>query len=224
MKTYFCPKCGKKGKGIGKKNLCEECWKEENEVAEIPEKIEIDVCPQCGFIKINNQWKEFESEKEIVIKALNKYIGDCEAEAEIESTERGMDVSLICKKEFKGEKITQKFETEIKKNKKSCPECSKRFSGFFKYVIQLRGNKVEEMLSKIENRSNELQDRKNYVSKIEKEKDGYNIYLSSRKITENILKVLKNNYSLETKRSRELIGEEEGEKIYRSFVSVKTED
>ena len=223
MKESFCPKCGKKGEGFGKRNLCRECWKEENEIVEIPDTVKVEVCPHCGFMKHKNRWIEVDNDSEIISKTLNKYIKDYDAEAEFEREEDLIEVDLILRKDLEGEKVSQKAKVDIKEEKQQCPECSRRVSGYFKTIMQLRGENLEQALRDIEKRSESLQDRRNYVSKVETVSDGYDIYLSSKEITQKILKVLKDNYSLETKRSYKLIGEKEGQRVYRNYVSVRIE-
>ncbi|MFB6216842.1 MAG: NMD3-related protein, partial [Candidatus Aenigmatarchaeota archaeon] len=47
--SKFCPRCGKETEnlyGEGKK-LCPDCYPDKNDLLDIPDKVEIEVCPVC---------------------------------------------------------------------------------------------------------------------------------------------------------------------------------
>ena len=63
--------------------------------------------------------------------------------------------------------------------------------------------------------------RKDFLANINENDYGYDFYLSTERITKKILSMLRDEYDPEIKRSYELIGEENGEEVYRNVVSVR---
>ena len=136
------------------------------------------------------------------------------------------------------DKLKMKIETKIKDLKKVeeltsnliikqfvCNICNMKERGYYQAIVQLRCK--DEILPLIEeNIKREIEilnkfDELAFISKIEKEKNGLNFYIGSKKSAMQITKILKRKYKAEVKHSRKLVGFERGEKVYRDTILIK---
>ena len=71
--SLFCPKCGKETQQEG---LCTTCFMEKFVAFEVPEVLEVKVCPKCPSYKIGAVWTttDIESQEELAKKAAAKVI------------------------------------------------------------------------------------------------------------------------------------------------------
>jgi nonsense-mediated mRNA decay protein 3 len=107
-------------------------------------------------------------------------------------------------------------ETNIRIAKILCPECSKRFGGYYEAIIQLRGSVPEEILDFIDK---EVKEKTFY--KIEYLKEGFNLYVGNKNIANQIADKLKRIYKLKVKKSFKLFTKKEGRDVYKSVFSIK---
>lgn len=222
----FCPKCGSETEGVGPRGLCADCYLEENDLLEVPEEITVTRCPHCGSAKIGMDWVEAVDDQDFVYRVLDHEIAGEDVRAvRFQRREGDYHVGVIVEKVVDGVELQQELETWIRIEEEQCPTCSKFYGGYYEYEIQVRGDDemVEEALEKLLERAAHVTDRnrENFVSNVDEAKNGYDIYVSSRAMAEELLKVLREQYRLEEQRSKELIGEEEGQRVYRSVVSAR---
>ncbi|MDE1824244.1 MAG: hypothetical protein KGH74_03000 [Candidatus Micrarchaeota archaeon] len=106
-------------------------------------------------------------------------------------------------------------EIGIRYNKTLCDTCYKKSSSYYEAVVQLRGNpaKMERMIASLERY---FERRKQFVSKIEKEDNGFNVYLSDKRMASEFMasKRLKPNMSYT------LAGIKGGKKIYKNTYAL----
>lgn len=124
---------------------------------------------------------------------------------------------------FKGE-IKDEYVTRVNFTKEQCGDCSRFQGGFYKVKIQLRGEKdLEKVSNAIADKAAEItnRNRKNFLANVDKTDHGYNFFLSTEDMNKQILSMLRDRYDPDIKRSYELIGEENGEEVYRNVVSVR---
>lgn len=220
----FCPKCGDETEGYGPRGLCQGCYLEEKDLIEVPESIDVERCEHCGAVKIGMDWVEAADDREMIARVLEHEV-DTEKVRAVSFTEKEdrYELDLMVEAEVEGETLRQELETVLEIERTQCGTCSKFHGGYYEYKIQMRGEDMEEALDAVMERAAEVteRDREEFVSNVEEKDGGYNVYVSSRDMAEELLKVLRERFEMEEKRSKELIGEEEGEKVYRSVVSAR---
>ncbi len=222
--TKFCPMCGRETEELygEEKKLCAECYPEKNDLLEIPPVVDITLCGVCGRMRKSGEWIEAYSMQEQLMERFEKF-GEEDVEMELQFWEDDEEEIRVIVHAFKGD-MKDEFETRVDFHQEQCRDCSKFQGGFYKVKLQLRGDKQLEPIS------NDLVDeaaeatnetRKDFLANINENDYGYDFYLSTERITKKILSMLRDEYDPEIKRSYELIGEENGEEVYRNVVSVR---
>lgn len=223
----FCPKCGKSTDGFGQRGLCRQCYLEERDLLDVPEEITVERCEHCGAVKLGMDWVQVDDEKDLVYRVLDHEIEGEDVEAVgFREVDEGFAVRLMVTSEVDGKEMRQELTTRIAFEEGQCDVCAKFHGGYYEYKIQLRGEAdLDEALGTVMERAATVteHDRENFVSNVEELDGGYDLYASSREMAEELLKVLREQYDLTEKRSKELIGEEEGQRVYRSVVSARIE-
>ncbi len=223
--TKFCPRCGEETERLygNKKKLCPDCYPDVNTLIEIPDTVELDICSICGRMRKQGVWiEEYTLEEQLAAKFEEFSEPGIELELQYwEENERMFVRVHAFKDEMKAE-----YDTEIKINQEQCKTCSQFHGGFYKVKMQLRGEKnLNKISNQVVDKAAEVtnEGRKNFLANVEKMEHGYDFYFSTEKIAGEILRMLKNRYDTEVKRSYELIGEDDGQRVYRNVISVRVE-
>jgi len=237
MGGNFCIKCGRSNAQLFK-GLCRECFLKEYKLLEVPERIEVEVCPHCNAQLINDKWTGMGiSEDEIIYRALEsniiKKVEDIIIDLEI-LQKRGTISSCLVRAEAKilREKITQDFYTEVRLKKRACPYCSRYKSGYYEAVIQLRADergleleeikKAEQLINKTLQKS-WGKDKLAYLAKKTRQKEGVDYYIGSYKAAKRVITALREEFGGIVGESPKLMGRDKstGKNIYRIWISFK---
>ncbi len=221
--SKFCPRCGKETDKLygNKKQLCSNCYPEVNDLLEIPNVVTITICPICGRMRKQGNWiEEYTLEEQLAAKFEEYSEEGVEMQLQYWEENEKLEARVHA---FKND-MKASYDTEIRIEKDECKTCSKFHGGFYKVKLQLRGDaNLDQISNKIADTAAEVtnEGRKHFLANIEKNEHGYDFYLSTEKIAGEILKMLKNSYKTEVKRSYELVGEEDGQELYRNIISVR---
>jgi len=190
--------------------FCEDCWLKKQNLFEIKD-IEVKVCKNCGSFLEKNKWKRYknlESGLENIvkknIKSKNRIV---ETDIFLRKIGNRFCANIKCrgyispcrKEKIESRSIFIKIENSL------CENCKKFLRMEYNFIIQIRTRKKINL----ENIN---------FAKIEKVKNGYDIYFINKDDAEKMIKRLK---QFKIKRSYKLIGEKQGKKIYKIFYSVK---
>lgn len=221
--SKFCPRCGREVEELygNKKKLCANCYPEKNELLEVPEIVEIEVCSVCGRMKDGGEWMEEYTVQDQLSLAFSSFNRE-EVEMRLQYWEEE-DRTMVRVHASRG-RMEASYDTEVRFDRTQCGTCSRFSSGFYKVKMQIRGdadlekisNEVMDQAAEITNR-----DRNKFVSNVENTDHGVNVFLSTESMAKEILNRLKSRYDPEVKRSYELVGEENGEEVYRNVISVR---
>lgn len=225
MRKKFCPKCGKETNEFYE-NLCKNCFLEKfSSLEKIPKKILI---KECKFCKKYFYKKIFSENIEGLIEAI---LSEIIEKGKIESINyKILDNKLKMKIETKigSLKKAEELVSELIIKQSVCNTCQMKEKGYAQAIIQLRCS--DKILQKIEEdirREIEILNKFDllaFISKIEKEKNGLNFCIGSKKSAREIAKILKRKYKAEVKFSRKLVGFERGKKVYRDTILIKISD
>ncbi|MHA2088167.1 MAG: NMD3-related protein, partial [Promethearchaeota archaeon] len=113
-----------------------------------------------------------------------------------------------------------------------CKNCSNIRGGtYFISILQLRFKDdnqyefIEKILEEINNYKETLfnKDPRHYISKIEDQKYGVDLYLSTNEIMNHIIKFLRSRYHFLLKRTKKLVGRDnqKGKNLYRLKASIQ---
>lgn len=221
----FCPRCGEETRGLGSRGLCSDCYLGEHTLLSLPDEIDAERCRHCGRVKIGMDWVDAERDQDVIYAVLDHAIDDDEAVRAVTFEEDDDDyrVTVLVEQTVDGELLQDEVETTILVEWTQCETCAKFHGGYYQYKIQLRGDEAAEALEPVMDRAAELtdRDREDFLAGVEEQDGGYDIYVSTRDMADELIKVLKKLYDVETQRTKELLGEEDGERVYRSVISAR---
>jgi NMD protein affecting ribosome stability and mRNA decay len=129
--------------------------------------------------------------------------------------------------ETQGKPIVDSAQVIVGVKPTTCAVCSLMRAGYYEAILQVRGEKKipADKLAKIEralvsNADKMMKDdRKIFISKVEKKPEGLDFYLSSLSLARNMAEILRSNFQAKVTETAKLIGQDRGGK--RKFrVSV----
>ena len=221
----FCPRCGKTvDKLFGPRKVCIDCFRDTQDFVELPDEIRFEQCSVCGNYRINNVWKDFESDEKLVFDVLGQYEKeDVEMGASFRRQGEVYNVNVVMEREVNDEIVRQVKELEMIPEKTQCMKCSRFQGGYFEAILQIRGKINQDnfgnMMEFAGGKTSE--DRSNFVSNVEEKHGGYDVYVSSMNMLRSLLEFLKEHHGVEEKWSKELVGQKEGQEVYRTVVSAR---
>ncbi len=258
MPRRFCAVCGKPlDSSAPHFSLCRDCFSSENPLFHFPEAFSLKACRDCGNYSVNEKWFSsseldlFKIVQEAITNALIKpdrsinkiqfqfHIDNdktaYDSEGRVESLEielRGRPVDGSLKEYSESIKVLISYDY--------CQNCLQLKSGIrFLSILQLRVinedfiDSLGPIVSKIHEFVEEqfLRDPKQYITKLEDQKYGIDLFLSTNELMNHIISFLKNKEHFLLKRSKKLIGRDiqKGKNIYRlktllKFLPVKKND
>lgn len=250
MSRRFCAICGKDiDKTAPHFGMCLECYSKEHPLFELPEKFSIKICIDCGNYTIKEEW--FEShEKEIfsiVENGIRKFLlkpyskeGKIKFSVSFDknsfvysSKDMVKSMKLVIEGILK-DNVSIRYQKNVKINLEYdlCKNCSNIRGGtYFLSIIQLRVkdethiNSLTKVLDRTHSYVEKLfeKDPRQYITKIEDQKNGVDLYLSTNELMNYIVKFLKANYHFIIKRSKKLVGRDsqKGRNLYRFKTLIK---
>ncbi len=235
----FCPECGRSDIELIE-GICIDCFLKEYQFLSIPENITVTVCKHCNAKLDQGRWKDEEiPDEEIIYRTLeqNIKIDDLAEDEEIELTIDQMRGTIAeCYVEgvatVLGRQISESHTPNIKIKHSVCPDCSKKSSGYYEAVIQLRADERDindEEMSIAENIISRTiakqvkKDKLAYIPQIATPKEGKDYYIGSLKTARKIVERLKEEFGGEIKESPRIVTEDKntGKGIYRIWISLR---
>ncbi|KZX11002.1 60S ribosomal export protein NMD3 [Methanobrevibacter filiformis] len=235
----FCHECGDSDDELIE-GLCKDCFLKQLSILTIPQDISVTVCAHCNSKLENGKWKEsYLLEDEIIYRVLenaieiNQLTKNPEIELEILQM-RGTiaECYIEAKITIYGREVIQKYETNVRLNKSVCTPCSKRNSGYYETVIQLRADSRELTHREIA-KTNDLikkslanqfeKDKLAYLAQKTEMKEGIDYYFGSSKSGRRVANEIKEEFGAVIKESPRLITQDKstGKGLYRVWISVR---
>lgn len=221
----FCPQCGTSTDTLlGPRGLCRECYTESFEPLDIPDEITFEQCTHCNDYRIGNTWKEYRGDEPMVLAVLKQYEEE-DIDVAVSFRRQGeVYIANLLIRDFEdGELIETTQEVTLRPEKTQCPKCSRYHGGHYSTIVQLRGEVTESSFGELMDRATEItnEDRNNFIANVEERDGGYDIYCSTDTMANGLVDILRDQYDPSVERSRELVGERDGEKQYRKTVAVR---
>lgn len=227
----FCPNCGKETEELIK-GLCERCFKKKNKLLSLPRKIEIQRCPNCGKFKDKRKWikptelKNFLKEK---IKEKIQVNGKLETlEINLNKINKKFETEVKAEGFISEEQKTPKSEElkfELKIKTKMCKYCSRKLGGYYEGILQLRGSdeNIKRSLKIIEKIMKENKKGMQFISNLERKKNGIDIYLGSKGLLKKISGRLKAKFKAQKKESYSLKTQKGGKEVYTLTILLRVD-
>jgi nonsense-mediated mRNA decay protein 3 len=236
IQENFCPKCGGPTKNDG---ICNKCLAESIDWIVAEPRVVCVFCPTCGSIKQGNTWSDTTLERDVLAEELalgaltvHKDVQDLHLEvSSYEPSPNRTKCMIHAEGTLYGIPVQEDRDTLIAWKKEQCDRCSRLSGGYYEGVIQVRATdrtpdihergRVEAIASGIEDHLIESGERLSFVSRIEDNKDGVDIVISSHHIGDLITKQITSELGGKTTRHPKLFGERDGKKIYRITYLVR---
>jgi len=250
MPNRFCAICGKSiDNDAPHFGMCLKCYLRENPLFELSEKLSFNICIDCGSYSRKEEWiKPSDNEIYTIIEeaashflikqnrkqtTLEFYIEIDEETIIYSSTDLIRSLEIKVNGFSKSESNIKHQQTiKLNLNHELCKNCTNIRGGmYFTSILQLRVKNeryfdtIKEVLDNIQiyvEKSFE-KDPKQYITKMEDQKNGVDLYLSTNELMNHIISYLKNNHHFLLKRTKKLVGRDtqRGKNIYRLKSLIK---
>ena len=250
MSRRFCAICGKDiddtAPHVG---MCMVCYAKEHPLFELPDKFTIKICIDCGKYTIKDEWVESQ-EKEIFLIVENavrkillkpflknnkiRFSISFDQTSLLYSSKDLLKSMTLAVDGILIDNVALRYQKKIKINLEYdlCKNCSNIRGGtYYLSIIQLRVKDetdfdlIAEVIENIHNYVESLfeKDPRQYITKIEDQKYGVDLYLSTNELMNYIIKHLRANYHFILKRSKKLVGRDsqKGRNLYRFKSLIK---
>ncbi|MFX1409662.1 MAG: NMD3-related protein [Promethearchaeota archaeon] len=252
MPNRFCAICGKEiSENDPHFGMCYNCYLKEKPLFELPKRFSFNYCMDCGSYSKKEEWVSPKSIDidlfSIINEAVNKFLLEPylkkdnikfsiiydEKSYVYSSKDLLKNLDIIIKGILKGNTNIKHQETiNLIINYLLCKNCTNLRGGtYYVSIIQLRVkdetqfNVIEEAFNNINKFVEKLfeKDHKQYISKVEDQKFGLDLYLSTNELMNYIIRQLRKDYHFLTKRTKKLIGRDiqRGKNLFRYKTLIK---
>ncbi|MDD3083471.1 MAG: 60S ribosomal export protein NMD3 [Candidatus ainarchaeum sp.] len=226
----FCPKCGKETEQFVE-NICLDCFLKKKELFEV-EKPKFFLCKYCLKLLFKNKWVDFNDEsiaKEIALNVnIIKELKQPKIFIELEKKSRLDYKALIQVRGLLSKTLVEREkEINFQLRETTCDSCMKLNASYREAILQLRAKSEKdsfEMLQLTKNllKKEMLKDSLSGTSNIIKTKNGFDLWIGSKKAASKVSRELARIYNVKIIVSKKLIGEEKsGERKYRHTFCIK---
>jgi len=250
MPNRFCAICGKNiDNNAPHYGMCLQCYLKEHPLFKVPEKYSLRICLECGSYSKKDEWikSDYNNLFDVIKDAtfnfiLRPYLKKDYIKFSITIDENSFiyssrdilkTLNLIIRGFLKNDKnISHEQVIKLNINFNLCKNCvNLRGGSHYLSIIQLRVKDksqfflIKEVFNKIEAFVEDKfeKDNRQYISKIEEQKYGIDLYLSTNEIMNYIISFLKKKYHFLIIRTKKLVGRDHqrGKNIYRLKTLIK---
>ncbi len=200
----ICPKCGSSSNNVSfNGSFCVNCYKESNKPLDLPPKITIYTCRECGTQRFR-KWDEESLESSIISSLKNKKLGHPEIKI--------FDLEIKVKYDDYDEEISIK----LLRKESICDNCMRRNSNYYEAIIQIRGEEYYLNEEFVKGLINALE-KGSFISKIEELKEGIDLYVGNKMVARSVLSSMR----LKPKTTFTLYGVKDGQRVYRTTFLIR---
>ncbi len=221
--------------------LCDDCYFDEFDLVDAPERIEVRVCAQCGAVHRGNRWVDVGAEDytdvavDEVAEALGVHV-DAESVAWQVAPEQVDENTIRMHAEFsgvvRGTAVTEEVVVPVKIGRQTCTRCGKIAGGSYAAVIQLRADE-RTPTSDEQSRAQEIAedyvaereatgDRDAFITEVTERPEGLDMKISTTKMGQGIARQITEELGGSFSDYETLVTEDEdGEEVYRVTYAVR---
>jgi nonsense-mediated mRNA decay protein 3 len=242
----FCPRCGATidrdaplpgaadPQGDSSVDLCDDCYFEGFEFVDAPDRVEVQVCAQCGAVRRDNRWEDVGARDytdvavEAVAEELGVHVDAREVSWEVEP-EQVDETTIRMHCRFRGVvRGTVREETvtvPVKIGRGTCTRCGRIAGGSYAATVQVRAvdrtptpherERAEEIARNYVADREAKGDREAFVTELTETDDGVDVRVSTSQICREVADRVVRQFGGEVSTARRLVTEEDGERVYR---------
>jgi nonsense-mediated mRNA decay protein 3 len=241
----FCPRCGETVERSGPlpgpdSAICDECYLEEYDLVDAPDRVEVRVCGQCGAVHRGNRWVDVGAQDytDVAVEEVTEALGvhvDAESVSWQVAPEQVDETTIRMHCQFsgvlRGTPVTEEVVVPVKIGRETCDRCGRIAGGAYASVVQVRARDrtpSDEEVERAETIAREIVadleaegDRDAFVSEIGEVDDGLDVKLSTTKLGQRVARQVVTELGGSVSSSETLITEDEdGNEVYRVTYAV----
>ena len=243
----FCPRCGEAvdGRATGPTSrdraLCDDCYLEEYDLVDAPDRVEVQVCAQCGAIRRGNRWVDVGAQDytDIAIEEVREALGVHVDAADVSwqvTPEQVDETTIRMHCQFTGalrdRPLAEDVVVPVKIGRGTCKRCGRIAGGSYASVVQVRANDREpdahereraaEIAHDLVATQEEKGDREAFVTEVADVEGGLDIRLSTTQLGEQVARRLVREFGGSYTDEETLVTEDEdGNPVYRVAYAVR---
>jgi len=200
----ICPKCGASSNDVTfNGSFCSNCFNESNKPSELPPKITIYTCRECGAQKFRD-WNEDSVEASIISSLKNKKLGFPEIEI------------LEHEDKVKYENYDEDISIKLLRKTSICDICMRRNSNYYEAIVQIRGEEYTQNEEFVNGLINALE-KASFISNIVELKEGIDLYVGNKMVTRSVISSMR----LKPKVTYTLYSQKDCKRIYRTTFLLR---
>jgi len=245
----FCPRCGDsietplevREARRGDAALCDDCYFEEFELIDAPDRVQVLVCATCGAVHRGNRWIDIGAEDytdvaiDEVTQALAVHIDVDEFSWQVEP-EQVDETTIRMHCYFTGlvgeEPVEEQVTVPVKISRQTCQRCGRISGDYYASIVQLRGvdrmptaeeiSRTKEIANEVVAEMEATGDRDAFVTEMTENDDGLNIRLSTNKIGMKVSQRVVDEFGGSFTDAETLVTEDEdGNEVYRVTYAIR---
>ncbi|WP_435100940.1 60S ribosomal export protein NMD3 [Halarchaeum sp. P4] len=244
----FCPRCGDPspegatGHTRRERALCNDCYFDDFELVDAPERVEVTVCAHCGAIDRGGRWEDVGARDytDIAVESVSEALG---VHVDAEDVSWGVDpeqvdpttIRMHCQFSgvVRGEPLVEEFTVPVKIGKQTCQRCGRIAGDYYASVVQVRAvgdrtptneetERAREIAEEITESMEATGDRNAFVTEVSEKPEGLDLKLSTNKIGKNVSRKLTEEFGGAYSSSETLVTEDEdGNEVYRVTYAIR---
>ena len=248
MPQRFCAICGTVIDEFAPHfSMCLNCYLKENPLFELPDNFSLKLCLDCQKYSKKEEWIESESKDLLIIieEAITRFLLKNYIKQDMIKFSFSFDTPVYSSRDLltslnvkilgnliEDQKISLQHTLKLNINYDLCKNCTNLRAGmYYLSIIQLRVTDnsqfevIKEAIDQISLFVEKLfaNNSTQYISKIEDQKLGVDLYLSSNELMNRIISHMRANYNFVLNRTKKLVGRDsqKGRGIYRLKALIK---
>ncbi|HKL30628.1 MAG TPA: 60S ribosomal export protein NMD3 [Natrialbaceae archaeon] len=248
----FCPRCGDPIEPRGADDaldplgesgvdLCDDCYFEQFDLVDAPDRIEVRVCSQCGAIHRGNRWVDVGARDytdvaiEEVSEALAVHVDAEDVTWEVAPEQVDQNTirmhahfSGIVRGTLREESVV----VPVKISRETCTRCGRIAGDYYASIVQIRAQdrdttpkereRAEEIANEVVAEMEATGDREAFVTEVGEVDDGLDIKLSTNSIGKQVANRMVREFGGSVSDSETLVTEDEdGNEVYRVTYAVR---
>lgn len=242
-----CPRCGapvepgaRDPTGDGAE-LCADCYFERLELVDVPDRVELVVCPTCGAVEQGRRWVDVGADDRVdvavdaVADRLEVHVDADEVQWEVRP-ERVAETEVVVHARFtalvRGRRVTVDHAIPVSIGHETCERCGRVAGDYHEAVVQVRAagrtpapderRGAREAVDAYLDEREEAGDRNAFVSSLSEDDDGLDVCVSTAQIGRGVADRIVARFGGTVDESRRLVTEDgDGERLYRMTYRVR---
>ncbi len=244
----FCPRCGETIERAAALDLegpdaalCDDCYLDEYDLVDAPDRVEVRVCARCGAVHRGNRWVDVGAEDytdiaiEEVTEALSVHV-DAESVSWQVAPEQVDETTIRMHCQFtgvlRGTPIAEEVTVPVKIAKETCKRCGQIAGGSYAATVQVRArsrdptetetSKAVDIAEAYVDDREDKGDRNAFISEISEVSEGVDVKVSTSQIGRAIADRIVRELGGTVDEARRLVSEDDdGQRLYRMAYSAR---